>query len=110
MENKLINTIWKDAIKNPPEKSGFYLGRVGRTFSPYIVYYRADRKLYEIYGASRPVPITDMKVVLWLEIPSLGNCVRCNKDEAVIDYNGYLHLVCGPCYETLEKEFEEEYK
>lgn len=109
-KDKLRNSNWKDAINNPPKESGMYLGRVGKTFSEYIINWRADRRLYEIWGLGREFPVTDMKVVLWHEIPTLGKCVECNKNDATIDYNDHLHLVCGPCYETLEKEFEEEYR
>lgn len=38
-----------------------------------------------------------------------GLCKRCEKREAVKDYNGHEHWVCGPCYEMLSDEFDEEY-
>lgn len=105
----LKNTNWKDAIKDPPKESGLYLARVGKTFSTYITYWRSDRRTYEIWGLGREFPVTDMKVVLWLEVPTLGKCIECNDNEANIDYNEHLYLVCNPCFEKLEKQFEEEY-
>ncbi len=101
-------SIWNN-YKDTPKKHGLYLVRVGTTLDPYIAYYRGYRG-YEIWGAGRKEPVTDMKVVVWTEIPGLGVCVECKKEEAVMDYNGCFHAVCGPCYEKLNKVFEEKYR
>lgn len=104
-----METKWNN-YKDPPEKSGLMLIRTGTTLDPYIAYYRTDRKTYEIWGLGRKEPVTDIKVTVWTEIPGLGLCIECNKNEATMDYNGHFHAVCGPCYEHLKKIFENEYK
>lgn len=40
----------------------------------------------------------------------LGLCVECKKRNAVRDYNGHKHYVCEPCYNSLDREFEDEYR
>lgn len=41
--------------------------------------------------------------------PNYGLCLECKKRPATKDYNGHKHYVCEPCYESLEKQFEDEY-
>lgn len=101
---------WKDAINNPPKKSGLYLCRVGKTFSEYMTYYKACRKEYQIWGLGREFPVTDMDVVLWMDIPDLGLCNRCKKEIAVMDYKEKLEPVCGICFGELEELDKDAYK
>lgn len=42
--------------------------------------------------------------------PDLGTCHECKKREAIKDYNGHGYYVCQPCYDSLTREFGEEYK
>lgn len=39
-----------------------------------------------------------------------GICLECNKRPATIDYNKHNHWVCNLCNESLERQFEEDYK
>jgi hypothetical protein len=41
--------------------------------------------------------------------PNLGICLVCERKPAVKDYNGHKYYVCEGCYESLEREFENEY-
>jgi len=109
MEEKNFNG-WKDAINNPPKESGLYLCRVGKTFSEYMTYYKACRKEYQIWGLGREFPVTDMDVVLWMDIPNLGLCSRCKKEIAVMDYKEKLEPVCGICFGELEQLDKEQFK
>lgn len=40
----------------------------------------------------------------------LGTCKKCHKKWAAKDYNGCGETVCDGCYESLEREFEDEYR
>jgi hypothetical protein len=42
--------------------------------------------------------------------PDLGMCKECNNKPAVTDYNGCQHYVCLACDESLNREFDEEYR
>lgn len=37
-------------------------------------------------------------------------CMECKRRPATIDYNGHGFYVCKPCDDSLNKEFDEEYK
>lgn len=42
--------------------------------------------------------------------PDMGICLECSSRIATTDYNGHGHYVCKPCYESLSRHFDEEYR
>lgn len=46
----------------------------------------------------------------WIEKPNYGDCKECKREKATKDYNGNKYYVCDPCYESLNREFDEEYR
>ena len=42
--------------------------------------------------------------------PDLGTCVECKTRPATTDYNGHQHYVCKLCDDSLNREFDEEYR
>ena len=43
-------------------------------------------------------------------LPNYGTCLECKRSRATHDYNGHQHYVCEPCYDSLNREFDEEYR
>lgn len=63
----------RDAIKDPPTESGEYLGLVKsyESYANYVVFWRSDRRTYEVYGCGRREPVIDMNVIKWMPLPSV---------------------------------------
>lgn len=59
----------------------------------------------------KPAKMKPSPVSLAKNVAQLDNCKECKRPSSILhDYNGHGHYVCIGCLETLEKEFEEEYR
>lgn len=86
-----------------------YLALIGVTMEdgyslPSAVRQQIEDKIIRRYQFKSPKPIKET------EGEDHGICKRCEKRDAVKDYNGQQYWVCEPCYEMLSDEFDEEYK
>ncbi len=76
-ESKITSEIlanqdkWISVGERTPEESGEYLGSVKSYESQtnYIVFWRKDRRTFEVYGLGRRDPVTDMNVTHWQPLP-----------------------------------------
>jgi DNA repair exonuclease SbcCD ATPase subunit len=83
------------------------IGRLKEKLHQYIV--RASEAESQLQQRSEPKEQSEAEP-LKDKSGQVITCCECKKRPATYDYNGHFHFVCESCFDSLCREFEDEYK